>query len=246
MKRKLTVITFLIVALAFAASDPGYHLLKTIPLTGDGGQDYLAIDQSARRLYVTHGTQVEVIDLNSEQPVGKIEGMNGTHGVAIASKHGRGFITSGITKTVKMFDLKTLQSLADIPVSAEGPDGLAYEPGAGCTGKIRYNAIDFARGCLRPDCRDRSIHALLRAPVQIYMRTFARKRLGNRESNPCRRSSDEHNLVRKFQVHSILQKKAIPLLIQQPSKTTRTVYAQTQLSEDSFRSCQPWKVAPER
>jgi DNA-binding beta-propeller fold protein YncE len=128
MKTKLTVITFLIVALAFAASDPGYHLLKTIPLTGDGGQDYLAIDQSARRLYVTHGTQVEVVDLNSEQPVGKIEGMNGTHGVAIASKHGRGFITSGLTKTVKVFDLKTLQSLADIPVSAEGPDGLAYEP----------------------------------------------------------------------------------------------------------------------
>jgi WD40 repeat protein len=128
MKTKLTIIAFLIVALALAASNPGYHLLKTIPLTGDGGQDYLAIDQSARRLYVTHGTQVEVIDLNSEQPVGKIEGMNGVHGVALASTNGHGFITSGLTKTVKMFDLKTLQSLADIPVSADGPDGIVYEP----------------------------------------------------------------------------------------------------------------------
>lgn len=115
-------------ALAFAASDPGYHLLKTIALTGDGGQDYLAIDESARRLYVTHGTQVEVIDLDSEQPAGKIEGMNGVHGVALARQLGHGFITSGLTKTVKMFDLKTLQSLADIPVAADGPDGIVYDP----------------------------------------------------------------------------------------------------------------------
>ncbi len=128
MTTKLTAVTLLIVALAFAASDPGYHLLKTIALAGDGGQDYLAIDQSARRLYVTHGTQVEVIDLNSEQPVGKIEGMNGVHGVALAPKLGHGFITSGLTKSVKMFDLKTLQSLADIPVAAEGPDGIVYDP----------------------------------------------------------------------------------------------------------------------
>jgi DNA-binding beta-propeller fold protein YncE len=128
MKTKLTVITLLTVGLAFAASDPGYHLLKTIPLTGDGGQDYLALDQSARRLYVTHGTQVEVVDIDTEQPVGKIEGMNGVHGVALASKLGRGFITSGNTNTVKMFDLKTLQSLADIPVGADGPDGIVYEP----------------------------------------------------------------------------------------------------------------------
>src|SRR5579863_3232521 len=123
MKAKLIFVMVLTAALAAGASDPGYHLLKTIPLKGDGGQDYLAIDPSARRLYVTHGTQVEVVDLDSEQPVGKIEGMNGVHGVALAPKLGRGFITSGLTKSVKMFDLKTLQSLADIPVGADGPDG---------------------------------------------------------------------------------------------------------------------------
>jgi DNA-binding beta-propeller fold protein YncE len=128
MKSKLRLITLLTVAFAFAASDPGYHLLKTIPLDGDGGQDYLALDQSARRLYVTHGTQVEVVNIDTEQPVGKIDGMNGVHGVALAPKHGHGFITSGLTQTVKMFDLKILQSLADIPVSAEGPDGIVYQP----------------------------------------------------------------------------------------------------------------------
>jgi DNA-binding beta-propeller fold protein YncE len=128
MKTRMALIVFAVGAFALAASDPGYHLLKTIPLTGDGGQDYLAIDESARRLYVTHGTTVEVVDIDSDRPVGKIEGMNGVHGVAIASRLGRGYITSGNTKTVKMFDLKTLASLADIPVGFDGPDGIVYEP----------------------------------------------------------------------------------------------------------------------
>jgi DNA-binding beta-propeller fold protein YncE len=127
VKINLSLFTTVVLSVAFAA-DPGYHLLKKIPLPGDGGQDYLALDQSARRLYVTHGTTVEVVDIDTEKPVGRIEGMNGVHGVALAQKLGRGFITSGNSNSVKMFDLKTLQSLADIPVGADGPDGIVYEP----------------------------------------------------------------------------------------------------------------------
>ncbi len=112
--RLLAVLLAMSTALAAPAAT-NYRFLKTIPLPGDGGQDYLALDQMARRLYVTHGTTVEVVDIDSEQAVGRIEGMNGVHGVALAPKLGHGFITSGNTKTVKMFDLKTLQSLADIP-----------------------------------------------------------------------------------------------------------------------------------
>jgi DNA-binding beta-propeller fold protein YncE len=115
-------------SLSFAASDAvNYHLLKKIPLTGEGNRDYLAIDESARRVYATHGPQVEIVDLDSESPVGKIAGMEGTHGVAFAPKLGRGFITSGNTSTVKMFDLKTMASLADIP-AGNGPDGVLFEP----------------------------------------------------------------------------------------------------------------------
>src|SRR5216684_2949264 len=128
MKMKLLVLGLLTGALALAASDAGtYHLLKKTSLTGEGNWDYLAIDQNGRRLYVSHGSQVEVIDLDKDEPVGKITGMNGVHGIAIASKLDRGFITSGNTSTVKMFDLKTLQSLADIP-AGNGPDGVLFEP----------------------------------------------------------------------------------------------------------------------
>jgi DNA-binding beta-propeller fold protein YncE len=128
MKRTIAWIALVAGGVALAASDPGYHLLNKIPLPGEGNQDYLAIDQSTRRLYVSHGVSVDVVDLDAEKPVGKIEGMNGVHGIAVAPKLGHGFITSGNTKTVKMFDLKTLQSLADIPVASDGPDGLVYEP----------------------------------------------------------------------------------------------------------------------
>jgi len=123
----LAVLLAMSVVLATPAKT-NYRFLKTIPLPGDGGQDYLALDQTARRLYVTHGTTVEVVDIDAEKAVGRIEGMNGVHGVALAPKLGHGFITSGNTKTVKMFDLQTLQSLADIPVAYDGPDGAVYEP----------------------------------------------------------------------------------------------------------------------
>jgi len=127
MISKLLCLGLAVACIALAAG-PQYHLLKTIPLPGEGGQDYLALDEGARRLYVTHGTAVEVVDIDSEQPVGRVEGMSGVHGVAIAPKLGRGFITSGLTKSVKVFELKTLKSIADIPVEAEGPDGIVYEP----------------------------------------------------------------------------------------------------------------------
>lgn len=120
-------LTLLLLAVTAFAQGPGYHLLKKIPVPGEGNWDYLAIDEPARRLYVSHGAQVEVIDIDKDQPVGKIAGMNGVHGIAIARNLNRGFITSGNTRTVKMFDLKTLESLADIP-TGEGPDGAVFEP----------------------------------------------------------------------------------------------------------------------
>jgi DNA-binding beta-propeller fold protein YncE len=114
-------------SVAFGA-DPGYHLVSKISLPGEGSQDYLYIDQTNRRLYVSHQTAVEVVDLDTEKPVGRIEGMDGVHGIAVASKLGHGFITGGNSKTVRMFDIKTLKTIADIPVQRDGPDGLVYEP----------------------------------------------------------------------------------------------------------------------
>jgi DNA-binding beta-propeller fold protein YncE len=105
-----------------------YVLDKTIALTGDGGYDYVSIDMANNRLYASHGTMVNVIDLTTEQQTGVISDMKGVHGIAIATKSNRGFISDGRANAVVAFDLKTLKKLATIPVTATGPDGIIYDP----------------------------------------------------------------------------------------------------------------------
>jgi YVTN family beta-propeller protein len=105
-----------------------YVLDKTIALSGDAGYDYLSIDKVNHRLYVSHGTSVNVIDLETDQPVGVISDMKGVHGIAIANKSNRGFISDGRADAVVAFDLTTLKTLAVIPVDAKGPDAIIYDP----------------------------------------------------------------------------------------------------------------------
>jgi DNA-binding beta-propeller fold protein YncE len=130
VKNHLALIIFGASTLVSAASAGGYHLVKEIPISGDGSWDYMTIDPGARRLYVSHGTQVEVLDLDSEQFVGRVTDLNGVHGIAIASKLGRGFITSGLSSTVTIFDLKTLKHLGEVP-AGKSPDGVLYDSVSG-------------------------------------------------------------------------------------------------------------------
>lgn len=105
-----------------------YVLDKTIPLTGDAGFDYVSLDQPNHRLYVSHGTMVNVVDINTEKEIGVISDMKGVHGIAIAHHSNRGFISDGRANAVVAFDLTTLKTIATIPVTATGPDGIIYDP----------------------------------------------------------------------------------------------------------------------
>ncbi|WPU91473.1 YncE family protein [Mucilaginibacter sabulilitoris] len=106
-----------------------YVLDKTIPLPGDGGYDYLSIDKLNNRLYVSHGTAVNVIDLKTEKPAGIIGNLNGVHGIAIDNKTNRGFISDGKVNAIVAFDLKTLKVISAIPLTnANGPDAIMYDP----------------------------------------------------------------------------------------------------------------------
>jgi len=87
----------------------------------------LTVDESARTLYVTHGTQVVILNLNSLQVVGTIPGLSGVHGVALAPDFGHGFVTSGQSDTVVVFDLKTWQKVAEVKVGKK-PDAIVYDP----------------------------------------------------------------------------------------------------------------------
>jgi len=119
------------ILLAFAISSvwaaDNYQITKKIPIPGQGNWDYLTVDEGARRLYVSHGTQVEVLDVDSGAIVGKIENTQGVHGIAIAPDLGRGFVSNGQSSTVTIFDLKTLKTIAEVPTGKK-PDAIIYDP----------------------------------------------------------------------------------------------------------------------
>jgi YVTN family beta-propeller protein len=125
--KKLVTLVLLAVIVHPAFSSDGYHLVKKIAIPGTGSWDYLTVDEAARRLYVSHGTQVEVLDVDSGAIVGNIPNTLGVHGIAIAPELGRGFVSDGQSSTVTIFDLKTLKPIADVPTGKK-PDAIIYDP----------------------------------------------------------------------------------------------------------------------
>jgi DNA-binding beta-propeller fold protein YncE len=122
----ISALSFVLVAAPALAAD-SYHIIKKIPIAGQGSWDYLAVDEAARRLYVSHATQVEVLDVDSGAIVGKIENTPGVHGIAIAPELGRGFVSDGKSSAVTIFDLKTLKTIAEVAVGNK-PDAIIYDP----------------------------------------------------------------------------------------------------------------------
>src|SRR5215468_774792 len=96
------------------------------PVPGDGGFDYVTIDSAARRLYLSHGTQVDVVDADNGKLIGTIADTPGVHGIAIASEFKHGFTSNGRENKVSMFDPATLQLINKIDVG-KGPDGIYYD-----------------------------------------------------------------------------------------------------------------------
>jgi DNA-binding beta-propeller fold protein YncE len=105
-----------------------YHLIKDIPIAGEGGWDYLSVDPGNHRLYVSHATKVVVIDLTKDEVTGEIADTPGVHGFAIAPELGRGFSSNGKENKASIVDLKTLKTLSKVE-TGENPDAILYEPG---------------------------------------------------------------------------------------------------------------------
>jgi DNA-binding beta-propeller fold protein YncE len=117
------------VALAPAVRAEGpYHFVQEITIGGDGGWDYLSVDSAARRLYVTHGTKVVVVDLDRNAVAGEIGETPGVHGFALAPELHRGFSSHGREAKVGIVDLASLKILSTV-ATGENPDAILYEPG---------------------------------------------------------------------------------------------------------------------
>jgi len=146
----LSLAAGLVLSCASFAADGGYSVIKKIPVPGSGSWDYLAVDEGARRLYVSHGTQVEVLDIDSLNLVGSIPKTAGVHGIAIAPESGRGFTSNGQAATVTIFDLKSLSTIGDVPTGTK-PDAIIYDPATARVfafngGSNSATAIDAATG----------------------------------------------------------------------------------------------------
>jgi YVTN family beta-propeller protein len=111
-----------------AGTGAGYHLVRTIPVGGEGGWDYLSFDSGANRLYISRGSHVMVLDAETGRVAADIPNLSGVHGIALAADLGRGFISNGRSDTVTVFDLKTSKVLAEVKSTGQNPDAIIYDP----------------------------------------------------------------------------------------------------------------------
>lgn len=123
-----TALLVVSISLALLQTGTGYKVEQRYPVPGNGGFDYVTIDSNARRLYLSHGTQVDVIDPDNGKLIGTIADTPGVHGVALATEFKHGFTSNGRENKVSMFDPTTLQLINKIDVG-KGPDGIYYDPG---------------------------------------------------------------------------------------------------------------------
>jgi hypothetical protein len=127
MRRWLSFTLLVAIAATTAAAAPGYKVVNTYKVGGDGGWDYLTADAESRRLYISRATHVIVLDLDSGKTVGDIADTPGVHGIAVAPELGRGFTSNGRENTVSIFDLKTLATSSKVKVG-DNPDAILYDP----------------------------------------------------------------------------------------------------------------------
>jgi DNA-binding beta-propeller fold protein YncE len=125
--RAAIVFSIFLATFALAAGGPGYHVTNTYKVGGDGGWDYLTADAEARRVYISRGTHVMVMDADSGKSVGDIADTQGVHGIALAPDLGRGFTSNGREGTVTIFDIKTLATGNKVKVG-DNPDAILYDP----------------------------------------------------------------------------------------------------------------------
>jgi DNA-binding beta-propeller fold protein YncE len=138
MRKRLTVLSlaalstaalFCAAVFSHAAAKPGssgYHVIKTVSVPGDEGWDYVYVDSDARRVYISHGSHVVVMNADTYAIEGDIPDTQGVHGITVAPDLGRGFTSNGRANTVTIFDLKTLKSIGTAKTDAN-PDAIIYD-----------------------------------------------------------------------------------------------------------------------
>ena len=127
MKIAAGFLTFALAISCMAAEAPGFKMTKRYAVPGDSGFDYIVFESSANRLYVSHGTKVDVLDADTGKVLGTVEDTPGVHGIAVVPALHRGFTTNGANATVSVFDTNTFKTIKTIAVGKD-PDYVFYDP----------------------------------------------------------------------------------------------------------------------
>jgi DNA-binding beta-propeller fold protein YncE len=138
-----------------AAQSVNYHLLVTVPLPQAPGNveyfDYLSVDADARRVYISHGTEVDVVNADNYSLIGRIGGLQRCHGIVVIKELGKGYITDGDAQKVVIFDLNTLKVTGEVKTNQPDTDSIIYDPASKYLFTINGNtktatAIDPVKG----------------------------------------------------------------------------------------------------
>ncbi|MBS1611012.1 MAG: PQQ-binding-like beta-propeller repeat protein [Bacteroidetes bacterium] len=128
MKKQFLIVIIFMTVQAFnytQAQTTSWHIQQTFHIASGGGWDYLAIGPN-NKLYVSHGTQVNILDKNNGDSLGVIENTTGVHGIAFDKEAGKGYTSNGRLNNVTVFDLETNKIITQIP-TGENPDAILYE-----------------------------------------------------------------------------------------------------------------------
>jgi DNA-binding beta-propeller fold protein YncE len=132
MRTKISLLLGFVALAVFAAAAfapaAHYEVKQKYVLGGDGGWDYLTYDSVGKRLFISRGTHVMVVDVAKGTVMGDVANTPGVHGIALAQDLGKGFISNGRENSVTVFDLKTLKETGRIKIEGENPDAIMYEP----------------------------------------------------------------------------------------------------------------------
>lgn len=131
MKTKLLLIAFagLLIQTKAQTKNDTFKVVKSIPISGNGGWDYLTVNPTNHFIYASHSTQVNIVNPVTSASEGVIENQEGVHGIAF-DKNDRGYITNGKSNSVFVFDVKTNAKVASVEVGKK-PDAVIFDDYSG-------------------------------------------------------------------------------------------------------------------
>ena len=127
-KANFALSLLMLCCVSFSSAQSNYRIVNKIHIDGNGGWDYITMDEATSRIYVSHGNEMNVVDITTSKVIGTIPDTKGVHGIALAKDLDKGFISNGRDTSVTITDLKTLKFIEKVKVTGNNPDAILYDP----------------------------------------------------------------------------------------------------------------------